>query len=520
MRRATMSAPGSPWIRASSAEASSDLIGGIRYRLAVQLPHLAFLTRHLLAPLCQELVDGRDRVTQQLAGQALRTPHRGLACHQGDDPFFLDTDDELVPLGEPRLLPNRRGQSYSAVLREPDPNWIHDKISFVCQRKQLCQKIASCQAPVPWLDAPSGPVAQRLELAAHNGLVAGSNPAGPTPGGGVAAIDERARPAKRPLRKPDEQRLFNRAVFYLGRFAASERHLADVLRRKALREAAAHDFPASEVEAMIGAVLARLRGAGYLDDDRYAAAKARSLAGRGRSQAAIRATLARQGAGRETAAAPRGGGGEGEGARPRRRLAGGGPGPRARRRRGAGTPAPARPLASIRGARGGPAARPRRPRAGRLPGRRGAQGAGRGERGRAARGPGGGGLNEAPDEATIATGECAVARYAWNRTGAPSRRRTCRSRHKGRTSGFRDGQPGRPATEGLKESPDAYPAPTRGRRPVRAHRRRGPRRRHRRQGKPPRQRHAHGAHLRRGSRGFLPLTDNNSVTTLTFSTTA
>jgi len=105
------------------------------------------------------------------------------------------------------------------------------------------------------------------------------------------------------LRKPDEQRLFNRAVFYLGRFAASERHLADVLRRKALREAAAHDMPSSQVDAMIEAVLARLRGAGYLDDDRYAAAKARSLAGRGRSQAAIRATLARKGVGRETATA-------------------------------------------------------------------------------------------------------------------------------------------------------------------------------------------------------------------------
>ena len=105
------------------------------------------------------------------------------------------------------------------------------------------------------------------------------------------------------MRKPDEQRLFNRAVFYLGRFAASERHLADVLRRKALREAAAHDMPPSQVDAMIEAVLARLRGAGYLDDDRYAAAKARSLAGRGRSQAAIRATLARKGVGRETATA-------------------------------------------------------------------------------------------------------------------------------------------------------------------------------------------------------------------------
>jgi regulatory protein len=104
------------------------------------------------------------------------------------------------------------------------------------------------------------------------------------------------------LKRPDEQRLFNRAVYYLSRYAASERHLADVLRRKALREAAAHEIPPERVEAMIAAVVDRLRRAGYLDDGRFAASKVRSLADRGRSLARIRATLARQGVDRDAAA--------------------------------------------------------------------------------------------------------------------------------------------------------------------------------------------------------------------------
>jgi regulatory protein len=109
------------------------------------------------------------------------------------------------------------------------------------------------------------------------------------------------RPERR-LRRPDEQRLFNRAVYYLSRYAASERHLADVLRRKALREAAAHEVPPERVEAMIAAVVERLRLAGYLDDGRFAASRARSLADRGRSLARIRAKLARQGVARDAAA--------------------------------------------------------------------------------------------------------------------------------------------------------------------------------------------------------------------------
>ncbi len=60
---------------------------------------------------------------------------------------------------------------------------------------------------------------------------------------------------------------------------------------------------AERVEAMIEAVLEDMRRLGYLDDARYAAMKAGSLARKGRSQTAIRATLARQGVARERAEA-------------------------------------------------------------------------------------------------------------------------------------------------------------------------------------------------------------------------
>ncbi len=60
---------------------------------------------------------------------------------------------------------------------------------------------------------------------------------------------------------------------------------------------------AERVEAMIEAVVEDMRRLGYLDDARYAAMKASSLARKGRSQTAIRATLARQGVARERAEA-------------------------------------------------------------------------------------------------------------------------------------------------------------------------------------------------------------------------
>jgi regulatory protein len=88
---------------------------------------------------------------------------------------------------------------------------------------------------------------------------------------------------------------------YLARYATSERHLAQVLRRKALPEAAFHGLAPDQVEATITAILEQMRGFGYLDDSRYAAMKASSLAGKGRSEAMIRATLARQGVAREPA---------------------------------------------------------------------------------------------------------------------------------------------------------------------------------------------------------------------------
>ena len=247
MRRATMSAPGSPWIRASSAEASSDLIDGIRYRLAVN----SRILRSSRATSSRR--SARNSSTVGIASPSSSRATRCARLTAASPVIRVTTPSSSTrttswsPLASPsRLLPNCRGQSYSAVLREPDPqpDSCTDLLLVATQAIMPEDGVLSGVCPLARRPA-AGPVAQRLELAAHNGLVVGSNPAGPTPADGGGAIDERARPAKRPLRKPDEQRLFNRAVFYLGRFAASERHLAEVLRRKALREAAAHDIPAS-----------------------------------------------------------------------------------------------------------------------------------------------------------------------------------------------------------------------------------------------------------------------------------
>lgn len=114
--------------------------------------------------------------------------------------------------------------------------------------------------------------------------------------------DDRPRRRERPVPPvPDEARLYERALRYLARFASSEGRLADVLRRKALREGRLHGMADGEVEAMIANVVARVRGAGYVDDEAYAVMRARGLAGRGRSLRRVRADLAARGVDREIA---------------------------------------------------------------------------------------------------------------------------------------------------------------------------------------------------------------------------
>lgn len=76
-----------------------------------------------------------------------------------------------------------------------------------------------------------------------------------------------------------------------------------MLRRKARREARHHGMEQAVVDAMVGAVVDRVRAAGYLDDAAFAAGRARGLSGRGRSLRRVRADLAARGVGREDAEA-------------------------------------------------------------------------------------------------------------------------------------------------------------------------------------------------------------------------
>lgn len=76
-----------------------------------------------------------------------------------------------------------------------------------------------------------------------------------------------------------------------------------MLRRRARREARFHEIEEAAVDAMLGAVLTRIRAAGYLDDAAFAVGRARGLSGRGRSLRRVRADLVARGVGRADAEA-------------------------------------------------------------------------------------------------------------------------------------------------------------------------------------------------------------------------
>src|SRR4051794_1989694 len=138
-RRDTRSAPGSPRTTAMMAEVSSDLIDRPRVLLrAVKLLGLPQVPLVVVASLGEKLVDCRHLVAEQLARLPLHAPHGRLGCHHRDDALLLDLDYELVALGETGLLPDRRRQPYSAVLRERYPNRIHGKYSAPWQNKRVC----------------------------------------------------------------------------------------------------------------------------------------------------------------------------------------------------------------------------------------------------------------------------------------------------------------------------------------------------------------------------------------------
>lgn len=92
-----------------------------------------------------------------------------------------------------------------------------------------------------------------------------------------------------------QERLFNRAVHYLERYASSVEGVRAVLQRGLLRAAQRGEVVPPEAQAWIEAVVERLQKLGYVDDKKFAEVKARALRNRGASSFKIRQTLAQKG---------------------------------------------------------------------------------------------------------------------------------------------------------------------------------------------------------------------------------
>lgn len=90
--------------------------------------------------------------------------------------------------------------------------------------------------------------------------------------------------------------LENASLHYLERFSSSRANLRRVLMGKVRRSAAHWGEPSEdEAAALVDGVLSWLAGLGYVDDDRYAEAKAASLRAQGKPERAVRARLAAKG---------------------------------------------------------------------------------------------------------------------------------------------------------------------------------------------------------------------------------
>lgn len=112
---------------------------------------------------------------------------------------------------------------------------------------------------------------------------------------GAAVLRAGGRAGGRAAKPPTPERLRRRALFYLERFAASRERLRRVLSRRARRDATALELDWPPVEDAIEALLADLERLGLLDDGSFAAARARSLAAKGRPPRRIAQLLAAEG---------------------------------------------------------------------------------------------------------------------------------------------------------------------------------------------------------------------------------
>lgn len=105
--------------------------------------------------------------------------------------------------------------------------------------------------------------------------------------------------------KPTADALHEAALRHLDRYAATEAGLAQVLARRVDRWARAQAEDAPEPEALtvaardakraIPGVIAKLKAAGLLDDDAFAASRAKRLSRSGKSRRATLANLAAKG---------------------------------------------------------------------------------------------------------------------------------------------------------------------------------------------------------------------------------
>lgn len=101
-------------------------------------------------------------------------------------------------------------------------------------------------------------------------------------------------PAKAPPRVTPSY-LENAALHYLERFAASSAGLRRVMLRKIDRSVAHWGGERADHLAALDAVIAKLAGLGYVNDESFAAMKTRALHRQGKGSRAIRATLAAKG---------------------------------------------------------------------------------------------------------------------------------------------------------------------------------------------------------------------------------
>lgn len=96
----------------------------------------------------------------------------------------------------------------------------------------------------------------------------------------------------RPAKKATRLYLERVALWYLERHAGCEAQLRRVLRKRVWRSFAEHAEPTREEgEQAIEEVVGKLRGLGYIDDERFASSRAKTLRRQGKSTRAIRSKL-------------------------------------------------------------------------------------------------------------------------------------------------------------------------------------------------------------------------------------